>query len=51
MMGAMVFHGGLGSLDEACFAVLFFLVVLIILYFVPGNLKGESYADEDEKGD
>ena len=51
MIEGTFWHGGVGSLDEACFMVLILLVVLIILYFVPGNLKGETYAEEDENSD
>jgi hypothetical protein len=47
MIEGVVLHGGVGSLDEACFAVLFLLVVLLILYFVPTNPKGKLDEDED----
>lgn len=43
----MFWHGGVGSLDEACFMVLILLVVLIIVFFVPSNSKGKSDEDKD----
>jgi len=47
MIAGTFWHGGVGSLDEACFMVLILLVVLIIVFFVPSNLKGKSDEDKD----
>ena len=47
MIEGTFWHGGVGSLDEACFMVLILLVVLIIVFFVPSNLKGKSDENKD----